>query len=65
MAKVRFTPDSSILISHFNKALDLSAFLEAQGETDQYASIIVSIEALSKPAMPREEQQEAEAFLAR
>ncbi|AEF83336.1 type II toxin-antitoxin system VapC family toxin [Leadbettera azotonutricia] len=64
MAKARFTPDSSILISHINKALDLS-FLDAQGESDQYASIIASIEVLSKPNMLQEEQKEVEDFLAR
>jgi predicted nucleic acid-binding protein len=63
MNKNAWTLDSSVLIGHLNKKLDVNAFFTAQPDCEKYISIVAFIEALSKPGMTVEEDADARKFL--
>jgi predicted nucleic acid-binding protein len=65
MADPRFILDSTVVINHLNKKIDVDAFFSAVPEFEWYVSIVTEIEALSKPGMTTDEEHEAMAFLAR
>ena len=58
-----FMLDSSVIIGHLNRTLDLFAFFEAQGECDICVNLITEIETLAKPGMKGDEEGEARAVL--
>jgi predicted nucleic acid-binding protein len=65
MDKPRFIFDSTVVINHLNKKLNLDDFFAASPESEWLISVITEIEALSKPDMTAEEKQETRKFLAR
>ncbi|GHT75458.1 hypothetical protein FACS1894124_6840 [Spirochaetia bacterium] len=62
MDNSRFVLDSTVIIGHLNKHLDLDVFFSDTPNTERLTSIIGFIEALSKP-MPADEEQNARSFL--
>jgi predicted nucleic acid-binding protein len=65
MDKPRFVFDSTIVINHLNKKLDVEAFLAASvKDAEKIVSIITFVETLAKPNMTADEEQEARQFLA-
>jgi predicted nucleic acid-binding protein len=63
MDKNAFTLDSSILIGHLNKEIDINALFAARPGCEKYISIVAFIEALSKSGMTTEEDVETRKFL--
>jgi predicted nucleic acid-binding protein len=63
MNKDAWSLDSSILISHLNKKLDIDAFFAALPDCKKFISIVAFIEALSKPGMTDEEDVDTRKFL--
>jgi predicted nucleic acid-binding protein len=62
--KQRFVLDSSAIILHLNKNINLTSFLNDIPEHEKIVSIITFMEVLAKPAQAAEREQEARQFLA-
>jgi predicted nucleic acid-binding protein len=58
MDKPKYVLDSTVVINHLNKKLDLDAFFDSIPEYEQYISIITEIEALSKYNMTSDDEKE-------
>ncbi|MDR2746871.1 MAG: hypothetical protein LBB77_05425 [Treponema sp.] len=65
MDKSRFVLDSTVVINHLNKKLDIETFLDTMPGCERFASIVTEIETLSDPEMTEDEENAAREFLAR
>jgi predicted nucleic acid-binding protein len=65
MEKPKYVLDSTVIINHFNKKVDIDAFFGTLPEYDRFISGITNIEAVSKPGMTGTEIDEANTFLLR
>jgi predicted nucleic acid-binding protein len=63
MDKPRFVLDSTIIIQHLNKEIDVAAFFGAIPACERFVSIVTEIEVLSDPAMTEDEEKEARKLL--
>jgi predicted nucleic acid-binding protein len=59
----KYVLDSTVIINHINKQLDIEAFFDTLPAFDRFISDITNIEALSKPGMGKAEIDEAKGFL--
>ena len=61
---IRFVLDSTVVINHLNKKLDIDAFFDTIPDCERFVSIVTEIETLSDPEMAEKEEKEAREFLA-